>query len=475
MERSERLKNSLSVILLLLACFTLARTFVPTNANTSPFDEFVYIDYLAKSSSQFGIKVGEETGAFARNELACRSVWPGDHVWGEGCESGNTNSDNAYPWAGKSTAYLYPPTYFVLTRMLAQPFVSVGLPLVTSARYVAMFWVFLGLSLLYFSAVRIGISRKVSLGVLLLLLSTPATYWAGTYITPDNMAYLVAGLGCYVAVRVLRNEISPLWAIGYGLLAVALKPIFIVAPIILFLTMIIASISSDETLKYHLRIKNYRTKLLSGFSGVVAGGAFTIVWGKFLKATAVAPEISQGDLIPFSFTRYIADSFIFLGQTSSYGLPVGSSFEFSGKFVDLLLFVGISAAAITAAKRKSHDSIFQASLLMSLLAAPTITLLWQISNGFPGNTIPLGSRYGIILVGFWVLATANSFDAFSPMRKATYLLGISTFALVNLFPAKFLHGPSDRTDNFIVMVPFLIVLAVTTYVLRESKQLETSS
>jgi hypothetical protein len=160
MNNGEKRKNLISILLILVSCLTFAHTYIPTNQNTSPFDEYVFIDYLAKSPHQFGIKIGEETGPFAREQIACKGVWPGANTWGEGCNSSSRDADETYPWSGLSSAYLCTPTYFTLTRALSAPLTMLGVPLVDAARYVDMFWVFLGLVVLFLVALRIGMYEK---------------------------------------------------------------------------------------------------------------------------------------------------------------------------------------------------------------------------------------------------------------------------------------------------------------------------
>ena len=60
------------VIVLAVVSVGLVATDASRNPAFSPFDEYVYLDYLNKFPTEIAEKQGEKTGDFARNEIACR-------------------------------------------------------------------------------------------------------------------------------------------------------------------------------------------------------------------------------------------------------------------------------------------------------------------------------------------------------------------------------------------------------------------
>ena len=113
----------------------------------SPFDEYVYLDYLSKVPTQGFVRSGEETGDLARQEISCRGVQTYG-LYGTSCDIGAASPDETFPYSGQTGADIYTPAYFAVTWVLAQPLVWTGVSLLDAGRLVGAVWLFLGISLI---------------------------------------------------------------------------------------------------------------------------------------------------------------------------------------------------------------------------------------------------------------------------------------------------------------------------------------
>ncbi len=117
------------------AAFVLVATYIPDQPTLSPYDEWVYVDYVDKMTRLDIPQQGELIDTYALEIASCRGVF----VWGTiGSPCGGPYESLAYPLQGVTSADIHPPTYFGATAGLAEAMRGVGLfdDLLTSARAV---------------------------------------------------------------------------------------------------------------------------------------------------------------------------------------------------------------------------------------------------------------------------------------------------------------------------------------------------
>ena len=146
LRRRTWLWDVVACLLIVVASIAVVVVHVPKHDTVSPIDEYVYIDYYAKVLDQGIVHRGEETGEYAREYLACHGVRAiGDYPEAL-CPTEGKGRDAAYPNAGATSAGLYTPLYFAITRVLAQPLVWFGVELTDAGRAVGGLWLAAGVA-----------------------------------------------------------------------------------------------------------------------------------------------------------------------------------------------------------------------------------------------------------------------------------------------------------------------------------------
>ncbi|MFZ4843542.1 hypothetical protein [Mycetocola saprophilus] len=192
----------LSVLLLVAASMAFVGVGAAQHNSLSPIDEYVYIDYLAKVGSQGAVASGEATGEFAREFLDCHGVQYAMEPRPEFCGTGVSGVDEDYPFGGANTADLYTPIYFAITRVLAQPLMTLGgMDLVAAGRLVGAVWLAAAAVLLAGSLRRLGADRILSVAAPLLLIGSLPIWWSTTFVTTDATAPVAGAALLYVTVR----------------------------------------------------------------------------------------------------------------------------------------------------------------------------------------------------------------------------------------------------------------------------------
>ncbi|MFJ3382304.1 hypothetical protein ACIPJ2_18045 [Curtobacterium sp. NPDC090217] len=188
-------------VLLVIAAFASVAVHVPKNTALSPLDEYVYVDYIAKVPSEGVVAEGEPTGAFAREALVCLGNRGVPTVPATTCADAGKAPASVFPMAGKTSADIYTPLYFWVTRAFAQPLVWAGMGLIDAASYVGALWLAGAVVLLVFAMRRFRVREPVILGLGLALIASPAAYWSSTYISTDAPSLAV---GAALALLVAR-------------------------------------------------------------------------------------------------------------------------------------------------------------------------------------------------------------------------------------------------------------------------------
>lgn len=185
----------------------------------SPYDEYVYFDYLTKVPTQGFVRAGEEVGDIARAELECRGVTSYE-PYGDGCLVGDTADDELYPYVGLTGADIYTPVYFGITWALAQPLTWLGMGLLDAGRMVGGLWLAATAGLTFLALRRLGAGLASSAGLVLLGMAAPVTLASFAFLSTDAIAITAGAALAWLTARIVTGGASAWWLVPVGVLGV---------------------------------------------------------------------------------------------------------------------------------------------------------------------------------------------------------------------------------------------------------------
>lgn len=427
--------------LLIVASIAFVAANVPTHNQVSPYDEYVYIDYLAKFPQQGVVVTGEETGEFARNVIACHGVAGYGLFNPESCDTSDHDDDEAYPFNGKTSADLYTPLYFGITWVAAQPFLWFSdMDLVEAGRMSGWIWLASGSILLFYALRRLQVSNLAAGASSLLLIASVPAWWSATFISTDASAFTAGAALLFLGIRFAQTARGG-WLLALAsALAVALK-------LQNYMAVVAAAIF---LLLQHLgRVREERRSALGSPPQTMGGGRlFTAVGGMLLipiivqglwvlirSSIAVSEFPDQLVAVPFTFESVIIESLKFFGQIGlASTVPESSTVAWTLATIATWLIVsGILGAIAVEQHFGIRYSLALATLVTMLVAGPALALVNLLFQGF---YFPLPTRYGLSLLPFALALAATLFDKKKETRIALLLIAGVTFvaALTPYFP-----------------------------------------
>ncbi|MFJ3489255.1 hypothetical protein [Leifsonia aquatica] len=405
-------RSAIGPVLLIIASLLVGIVQVPGHRGVSPVDEYVYIDYFSKVASQVVVHRGEETGTFARQELGCRGLRLLQPSPDARCELQNAEKDSLFPFHGATSAYIYTPLYFGITRVLAEPLVWAGVGLVDAGRFVGALWLAAAALFLYLALRRLKIHPVAATGVGLLMIGSLPAYWSNTYISTDATALFAGGLMLYLATRVDAGR-SRLWFILGAAFVTLLKVqnLAAVAAAILFLVIRAA------VLAYRTRASRAgwvgRTfadrRVITSIIALAAAFAGQVVWLAISSAIAIGPSPDMGVTVrPLGLTQIILQSGLFLdgatkgvGDITTFLRGPGLVSNYAVSFVAVAGVVGLLMASRWGTRR---NAVAVATFAAALVSAPILSVVTYVTLGTYVDPPP--ARYGIALIPFFLACAA---------------------------------------------------------------------
>ena len=395
-------------LLLIIASFVYVGVNVPRHRELSPFDEYVYLDYLDKVPTQLFVHQFEKVGDFARNEISCRGVL-GFGSFGEGCDRGSHQSDITYPYSGNTGADIYSPAYFGITWALAQPLTWLGFDLLDAGRLVGAVWLSAGLLLLYGAMRELGVGRRLAVGLNLFVMISPAIYYANTYLATDAPTLSAGGALLYAGIRIARGKLAAGWLIPLAVFAVLLKVQNLAAVLLVSMALVVLAIwnayrpGSTETGPRRFPLRD--TVLAS--SAMVAAVLAQIVWLVIRSHAALPPVASPGadtNLQALTQQALISEAFKYLFKVGSSDLNSGVTGSVAANLLAALSVGGVIAMIVD---RRAHSrtvvTFAAATLVVGLLIGPALAISTLVVTG---SYFPLPIRYGIVLMPAFVMCAA---------------------------------------------------------------------
>ncbi|UAJ80564.1 hypothetical protein IT072_05945 [Leifsonia sp. ZF2019] len=388
------------VLLLVAASIGLVAHSASQHRAISPYDEYVYIDYLAKIPTQGIVRGGEETGEVARQALACRGVL-NYVVTTDRCDGHDFGSDAKYPYAGGTGADIYSPVYFAVTWTLAQPLIGLGVDFVDAGRLVGAFWLALGAVGVWALLRALRVDGLSALGLGLLVVATPVAYWSNTYISTDAPSVAAgAWLGVAgVAVWERRRAAYVLLPVAAAI-ATLLKVQNIAAVGAVSLALMLGALTrpagegeARPTLGRVLRDRRLLVAVLTVAVAVVAQAAWLVIRAR-AQLPGERPSVDTAQ--PLSVHAIVAESLRFI---TNIGVPGFQTSIVTAAVVGVLGLLSVAAVIglIVDQRFRSGRGLVAAVsvLVVSLLLGPLLAVFTRVSMGY---YTPLSERYGIVLL-----------------------------------------------------------------------------
>ena len=375
----------------------------------SKIDEYQHVDYLAKTQDLEHVEGGELVGQTAMREQACRGIdLEGFQLPACGSE---TFDPYDFPGHGYNHTYADPPTYYVVTGLLAAVVERVpGVDgLVTAGRSIGVLWLWAGLWLCFLLARRLGASTPAAFGATLLLAATPTVVHSVTTITTDAPLLALGALLCLVAVDVAEGRRHWAWLGATALLAMVVKStaLPVVGLVVLFVLLQRGRgrrRTETEPADPTETPSAGRVPVLRAVGAVVVAALVpTLTWGVYTTATTLpaADDIPMVDIFKVDSIGWsqILDSYrttfspVVIPERAPFlhTLPVDSAVQ----VLNLLLILGVVGVAWFWPAVSTAGRFGIATLIAMLATGPGFVLLLfvtlDVSYYIPG-------RYGLTVL-----------------------------------------------------------------------------
>lgn len=401
-----RFARWLPPILIVLASLLVGIVHVPQHNAISPIDEYVYIDYYSKVLEQGVVRQGEEVGHYARQELGCRGLRILAPAPDDRCSPALADDDARFPMGGITSADIYTPLYFGVTRIMAQPLLWLGVTdsLTQSGRFAGVFWLAAAGLLLYFTLRRLKIGPWAATGVTMLLVGSMPAYWFNTYLSTDAPTMFSGALLALLTVRYLQGAGSGWWLVLAAPVVTLLKfqnvaAVGAVAMFLVFAAFAASTGTFGERLRGTVRHRHTRFAVFGALAAVLAQGVWTLI----RALIAVGPSADAGTPGDFNLHILIQHMFKFLGGAGT-GVDATSTGAMIVTNLAVWITIGGVLGLVVSAKPGSLKASFAyATLLMALLIGPLLATAVRISTGY---YFALPERYGLSLFPLFLIAAA---------------------------------------------------------------------
>ena len=340
--KQSRRAYSIWALVITAFVFLVIGTYIPDQEPLSPFDEWVYLDYVDKVT-RFGIpQTGETIDREALVVSSCRGVF----VWGPtGSPCGGPYVLAEYPMGGVTSADVHPPTYFAANALLASAVRATGVSedLLTSNRIMGAVWLAIGLLLVAILAGLLGATPPAAAGAAGVLAALPLIRYNNSYITPDAMN-LIVGASVLIAALLVSRGRWAWWAmIIAGAFAGAVKTQngLAVGAAALFL---IWGVVRDHKIAEDSRGLR---PVWAACGGVMAFISVQLTWILARRAWSVGPIAEQGVEIPLTLGLVTRETTAFVLRLGLGATEDGLAVPTYAYFAVALMIAGASGRCST--------------------------------------------------------------------------------------------------------------------------------
>lgn len=371
-------------------------------------DESTYADYLIKvQEGEWWMPRGDIYDQETLRVIECRGV--GDGTVEVRNPVGDC-SEKVRPEPGASTAAIHPPTYFVVTHLMARVVLATGVTedVVTAGRLAGAGWMTAGLLLLIVLARELGAGRiAVALLTVTIGLTQELTeQWH--YLTPDAANMLVGSAVVLVGVRWLRGRV-PLWAVGaVGVLAIFLKSPNILVVGATGLTILLATEAGRS-----LRDRIVGAATLGGAT-VGAAAVIAVIMSLRAESGYDSPQDLAYHVPSLTLDHFLANFGAFVTPLARDGRELGLAELFFTLVIGLVV-----AAAFTLPRSDVRQPLASSLLFISAVGPSVIVLLVFVAQS---QYTVIWGRYGFSLLP-GILAIAATF--WTPARRLTLVASLA--------------------------------------------------
>ncbi|MFZ4893239.1 hypothetical protein ACL9RL_02185 [Plantibacter sp. Mn2098] len=403
----------------------------------SPFDEWMYLDYLVKFPTQGYLHLGEPIGDFSMNWMACHGLQAfGSTVSPDLCGAGSFDRA-AFPFGGIQTAQLYTPLYFAPTWTIAAAIQAVtGISLLEAARFTGTIW--LVATVLAIAALlrmyRVPATATIAVG--LLFLATPFVWWTYTFVSTDVTGVLVGTVVVIAIERVARGRLNAWWIVPLFTVALLLKSVNAVSIGIVFVYAIVRTLSSaerraawrDQTAWAAAVRGRGPISLITGpLVATVVALTAQLLWLRVVAASAVGAPAEFGEGRPMLWHDLVTQIWTFVPSVFLTGVnEIGAVNRWLYPLVAIgaglgwLCLAGVIGLVWSRTVTGTRSVAAKTALLASIFAGPALAVMFTLSVG---EYTDLGARYGANLVGLFLLTIALLFRG-TIQRRILLGLGI---------------------------------------------------
>lgn len=396
----------------------------------SPYDEWVYYDYLTKVPTQGFVHQGELIGEDALELMACFGDPYGAR--GEACTGPNGVYDDneLYPQQGKTSADPYTPAYFATTWVAAKAIQFVtGTDLQTAGRSTGALWLSAGLIVLTMFLREFRLRPILILGLGLGLIGLTTTYYAFTYISTDAPSLLVGATIALLGVRFAKTGRYMPWLILASVVGVWFKVTNIFAVGLVVVALLIHAlftrrIPEDQQSGPTPRRMAVVAGLMTA-AALCAEGIWLIIW----HTSSVGQGPDQGISSNLTVLGFVKAAFTFLLPRD--GIGAGTSWLMLTNFPFFALVVaGVLGWFLQAHGQGLSRSWSIAVLISATVFAPALTLAMQL---LLGTVAPITPRYSAPLAPMFLLAIGMMVrNSISVWMIFAYGAALSAIAIIGL-------------------------------------------
>ena len=311
---------------------------------------------------------------------------------------------------GFNTAYIHPPTYYAISRGVAEGLQAIGATddLFTGGRLAGVLWLFVGLWSSFAAGRLLDVRPWTLVAVLSLVAASPAILMPAGTVNPDTASLAVGGVCLW---SVLKWEESPRrrWPLLVlcGVVAEAIKLQNLVVLLAIGGYLVFRAVRREDG-----AIRVARQPLLALGALAATAGIVAIGWSAVIATLAEIPP----DDLPMS-QRFLVDAFPAAGllvPLGSFVTPLADPYlvpplrsTWTTIFSELtvwLLLLGTLAAALLDRGHARVQAMARSWLLVGLFGGPFLVVLNYVGQG---QYIELPVRYALTLVpGLAVIAAA---------------------------------------------------------------------
>lgn len=399
----------IAVLALVVASLVFTTEQVSEHDMISPIDEYQYIGYYAEVLDKGIVRQGEPMPRYARQYMMCNGVRniPEMPVNDKACQKPDSVG---YPIQGGTTADLYTPLYFGVTRVLAQPLIWAGVPFVDAGRAVGGVWLALAAVFLFLAMRRASVPVPIATGIGLVMVGSLASYWGNTYISTDATALTAGALAALLTMQALHGSrralvLFPLAAMLATLFKLQNLIGFVAGALVLLLVAVHDQVRRDDARR---RVRGFLTDrrtlaaVLAVVGSVVAQGA----WIATRAALAVGEQPSFGIGAPLTGANLVTELGNFLPALGSGALaPFATGPATLPLYTIATAFAigGCAGLALAGDAPPVRRFVGLATVVTAVVSAPALAIAIGISED---NYVALASRYGHSLLP-WALLCAG--------------------------------------------------------------------